>query len=438
MVADQGRPARGVVNAVLASSVCDRFSQRPHDGTMWTVRFLCEFIRGRGGNVAIMSALAMPVIVGGAAFGVDSVYWYFRDLELQAAADAAAYGAAIEMRAGLSESAVIAAAGREAGRNGFDAVGGSIAVNTPPTQGSHQGPQAVEVLLTEPQERFFSGLFSSSAVLAKARAVAIYNTASNACVIALDPDAAAAVSMRGSARLTLQGCSVMANSIAEDAVDVGGSAYLEADCVISGGGISARSMNLTECSRPVTRAPPVADPYRLVPEPEPGGGCLNENRPVLGPGRYCRGLNLRGEVRLEPGVYYLEGGDFRVNAGTTITGVGVTIFLGSGVGTRFNGSATINLSAPTEGPYSGLLFFADREGVRQSHVFNGGAASSLTGALYMAGQDVEYAGNFTGDGGCMQIVARTIAWTGRAEIAADCTARGMSALPAQQLIRIVE
>lgn len=404
------------------------------------MRVLCEFIRRRDGNVAIMSALAMPVIVGGAAFGVDSVYWYFRDLELQGAADAAAYGAAIEMRAGLSESAVIAAARREAGRNGFDAVGGSITVNTPPTQGSHQGPQAVEVLLTEPQERFFSGLFSSSAVLAKARAVAIYNTASNACVIALDPDAAAAVSMRGSARLTLQGCSVMANSIAENAVDLGGSAYLEAACLISGGGISATSVNLTECSRAVTRAPPVADPYRLVPEPEPepSGGCLNENRPVLGPGRYCRGLNLRGEVHLEPGVYYLEGGDLRVNAGATITGVGVTIFLGNGVGTRFNGSATIDLSAPTEGPYSGLLFFADREGLRQSHVFDGGAASSLTGALYMAGQDVAYAGNFTGDGGCMQIVARTIAWSGRAEIAADCTARGMSALPAQQLIRIVE
>lgn len=406
---------------------------------MWTVRFLRDFIRRVDGNVAIMSALAMPAVVAGAGLGVDSIYWYYRDLQLQDAADAAAYAAAIEMRAGLSESAAVAAAGREAGDNGFDAAGGTMVVNTPPLEGAHRGPQAVEVVLTEPQERFFSGLFGSSVVLAKARAVAIFDTASNACVIALDPGAPAAVSMRGSASMTLQGCSVMANSIADDAVDLGGSGYLEAACLISGGGVLASaSLNLTECTRAVTRAPPVADPYRLVPEPEPSGGCLNDNRPVLGPGRYCNGLNLRGEVHLEPGVYHLEGGDFRVNAGATITGEGVTIFLGNGVGTRFNGSATIDLSAPMEGLYSGLLFFADREGVRQSHVFNGGAASALTGALYLAGQDVEYAGNFTGDGGCMQIVARTIGWTGRAAIAADCTARGMSALPAQQLIRIVE
>ncbi len=38
----------------------------------------------------------------------------------------------------------------------------------------------------------------------------------------------------------------------------------------------------------------------------------------------------------------------------------------------------------------------------------------------------------------MQVVARTISWSGTADLAADCTARGMAALPAQQPIRIVE
>lgn len=406
---------------------------------MWLVPFLGIFGRRSDGNVAIVTALALPLVVGGIAFGVDSVYWYYRDLELQAAADAGAYAAAIEMRAGRDRSAVTAAAGLEADANGFDPAQGTMTVVTPPTGGVSHQQQSVEVVLTERQDRFFSGMFDDSVVWAKARAVAIYDTASTACVIALDPDAAGAVSMRGSASLTLRGCSVMANSIAENAVDLGGSSRLQAACLISAGGVSAASsVTLTECSRMVTRAPPVADPFRLVPEPEPAGACLNDNRPILRPGRYCHGLNLRGEVHLEPGVYYVEGGDFRTNAQAEITGEGVTIFLGSGAGTRFNGNATINLSAPTEGIYSGLLFFADREGIRQSHVFNGGAASSLTGALYMAGQDLEYAGNFGGAGGCMQVVARTISWSGTADLAADCTARGMAALPAQQPIRIVE
>lgn len=402
-------------------------------------RSLLGLIHCRNGNVALMSALAMPVLVGGAAFSVDSAYWYFRDMELQAAADAGAYAAGLEMRAGVSESDVTAAALREAGENGFDVAKGVMVVNTPPTEGGYRRPQAVEVVLTESQERFFSGLYGRSAVQAKARAVAIYDTASNACVIALDSTAPASVSMRGSASLTLQGCVVMANSMAENAVDLGGSSRLVADCLISAGGISAgSSVTLTECSRAVTHAPPVADPFRLAPQPVPSGACLSDSGAVLRPGRYCHGFTLRGEVKLEPGVYYVEGGDFRANSGAKITGEGVTIFLGNGVGTRFNGTATINLSAPTAGTYSGLLFFADRAGARQSHLFNGGAASSLTGAIYMAGQDVEYAGNFTGDDGCMQIVARTINWSGRGQIAADCTARGMSALPAQQLVRIVE
>lgn len=406
---------------------------------MCGLTFVREFFRRRDGNVAIIAALAMPLVVGGAAYGVDTLYWYFRDLELQAAADAAAYAAAIEMRAGRAETTVTAAAGREAGDNGFDLAVGTMTVNTPPTTGAFQQPQAVEVVLTEQQDRFFSGLFDDSLVWAGARSVAIYETTSNACVIALDPGAAAAVSMRGSASLRLQGCSVVANSIAETAIDLGGASRLETPCLISGGGVSATSsLVLTECAEPVTRAPPVADPYRLVPEPTPSGGCLNGNGAVLQPGRYCNGLNLRGDVHLEPGVYYVEGGDFRTNALANITGEGVTIFLGDGVGTRFNGTATITLSAPTVGPYAGLLFFADREGQRQSHLFNGGAGSSLTGALYLAGQDVEYAGNFAGDGGCMQIVARTVAWSGTADIAVDCTARGMTALPGQQLIRIVE
>lgn len=422
----------------FAGSIEARLHARAAAFRTWAAGLIFAPCRCRRGNVAVMSALCMPVVVGGVALGVDSTYWYFRDLELQGAADAAAYAAAIELRAGFDEATAKAAAEREAASNGLDAPGGELTVTLPSREESPSVSQAVEVVLTEPQARFFSGLFSRSAVVAEARAVAIYDTASYACVIALDPEASAAVSMRGSARLTLKGCSVMANSLAADAVDLGGAARLEAACLISGGGLSTTaSVTLTECSRAVTRAPPVADPYRLVPEPVPNGGCRDGAAPVLEPGRYCRGLNLRGEVHLEPGVYHLENGDFRVNAGAKITGDGVTIFLGSGVGVRLNGGAAITLSAPTTGSYSGLLVFAQRKSLRQSHVFNGAAGSSLTGALYMSGQDVEYAGNFTGEGGCLRIVAGTVGWTGNAEIEADCASRGMPALPAQQLIRIV-
>ena len=398
-----------------------------------------NFWRRREGNVAMIAALASPLILGGAAFGADTTYWYFRDLELQAAADAGAYGATIEMRAGRSSTAVRAAALREGSANGFDAADGTITVNTPPTSGAYQQPKAVEVLLTERQERFFSGLFDSRVVTAGARAVAIYESSSRACVLALDPGAGRAASVSGSANLTLRGCTLMSNSVAADAVYIGGSSHLTVPCVISVGGVNSTvGLSMNECDVPVTQAPPVADPFANLPEPQPSGSCQNANGAVLQPGRYCSGLNLRGDVRLAPGVYYLERGDFRINANARITGSGVTIYFADGVGTHFNGNATVDLTAPSSGTYSGVLFFGARDSGRQSHVFNGTANSAMTGALYFPADDVEYAGNFSGRNGCTQVVGRTVSWIGNATVEVDCTAFGMANLPAAQLIKMVE
>lgn len=398
-----------------------------------------SFWRRRDGNVALIAALASPLILAGAAFSADTTYWYFRDLELQAAADAAAYAGAIEMRAGRSESSIDAAALREAGSNGYDAAQGTIVINTPPQSGAFQQPKAVEVILTERQERFFSGLFDDRVVTAHARSVAIFESSGRACVLALDPSAERAASLSGSASLNLRGCTMMANSVAADAVYVGGAANLSTPCIISVGGVSAGGgLTMTECSTPVTQAPPVADPYAHLEEPVDAGGCQDANAAVLQPGRYCNGLSLRDTVHLQPGVYIIERGTFRTNANAIITGEGVTIYLADGVGTHFNGNAEVNLSAPTSGDYSGVLFFGARNTDGEDHVFNGTADSALTGALYFPSDAVEYAGNFAGENGCTQVVGRTVSWTGNATVDVNCEAFGMGALPAAQLIKIVE
>ena len=70
--------------------------------------------------------------------------------------------------------------------------------------------------------------------------------------------------------------------------------------------------------------------------------------------------------------------------------------------------------------------------------FNGTAASKLTGALYFANQDISYLGNFSGNGGCTQVVGRTITWSGNSNISQDCTAYGMGSIAASQLIKLVE
>ncbi len=387
----------------------------------------------------MIAALASPLLLAGAAFGADTTYWYFRDLELQAAADAAAYAGAIEMRAGRSEAIIRAAALREAGANSFQPERGGMILNTPPATGAFQQPRAVEVILTERQDRFFSGLFDDRVVNTRARSVAIYESTGRACVLALDPSAQRAATVSGSASLTLRGCTLMANSVAADAVYVAGSSRLSTPCVISVGGVDASAgLSMNECATPVTQAPPVADPYAGLETPTPAGGCQNASAPVLRPGRYCSGLNLRNTVHFEPGVYIIEAGAFRTNANAVITGEGVTIYLADGVDTSFNGSAEINLSAPTSGDYAGVLFFGARDSSGTEHKFNGTADSALTGALYFPADSVEYQGNFSGENGCTQVVANTVAWTGNATINVNCEGLGMGVLPTAQLIKIVE
>ncbi|TIT60241.1 MAG: hypothetical protein E5W60_18970, partial [Mesorhizobium sp.] len=65
--------------------------------------------RGAGGNVAVIFAFALPVVVGGAGLGVETSLWYYSSLKLQAVADAAAYAGALEKVAGSDNPTIVAA-----------------------------------------------------------------------------------------------------------------------------------------------------------------------------------------------------------------------------------------------------------------------------------------------------------------------------------------
>jgi hypothetical protein len=192
-----------------------------------------------------------------------------------------------------------------------------------------------------------------------------------------------------------------------------------------------------QCAKAVTKASPIADPMKDVPVPSPVGACLSDAGAVLSPGRYCSGMDLKNTQSLSPGVYYVSGGDFKVNANAFISGTGVTIYLVSGSHVSMNGTAEVKLSAPTTGTYKGILFFGARNGTG-NNIFNGTATSLLTGALYFPTQNVNYVGNFSGTGGCTQVVAYTVEWSGNSDIKADCTAYGFNGIPALLIVQLVE
>src|SRR4029079_18938819 len=99
------------------------------------------------------------------------------------------------------------------------------------------------------------------------------------------------------------------------------------------------------------------------------------------------------------GVYVVQGA-LKVNANAVVAGSGVTIFMAGSNSYIMNGNATVSLSAPTSGTYSGVLFYGDRTGTAAQSTFNGTADSLLTGAIYFPRQHVHYLGNLSGTGGC--------------------------------------
>jgi hypothetical protein len=232
----------------------------------------------------------------------------------------------------------------------------------------------------------------------------------------------------------------MANSIAADAIKEEGSAKISVGCLVSVGGVSlTTAATLTGCSAPITDAPSAADPFADLAAPTNSGACLSDSGSTRSPGNYCHGMDLKNTVTLSPGTYIVSGGDFKINANANISGTGVTIYLTGSARVSMNGNATVNLSAPTSGTYSGILFFGDRSNTATTvNKFNGTAASHLTGAIYFKSQPVEYLGNFSGEGNCTQIVADTVVWSGNAHINQDCSTYGMKDLNSVTLVKLAE
>jgi len=402
-------------------------------------------LRDERGNAAVVFALVTPVLVGGAGLAVETSFDYVSQSRLQSAADAAAYAAAIEKMGGSNPATVSAAASQQASSNGWSAGpnGSGIRVNAPPASGPNAGlPNAVEVLLNQNAPRFFTAFFDNTPVTMGARAVAITQTAGNACILALNPTANAAVQVQGNTNVVLNGCDVMSDSVATDAINVWGSATLHTDCAVSVGGVTNHGgMTLTGCPSAITQAPRIGDPFSGLATPSAGANQTIPNGHgsgvTLSPGHYGAGMSLSGTVTLSPGVYYVSGGDFRVNAQANISGSGVTIYLASDSHVVMNGNSSVNIAAPTSGTYSGILFFGARDGTG-SNTFNGDATSHMTGDIYFPSEQVSYLGNFSGVNGCTQIIADTVSWSGSSTIGVNCAAQGMRNIPARQAVKLVE
>ena len=252
------------------------------------------------------------------------------------------------------------------------------------------------------------------------------------CVLALNPQVSGAVTAQGSTAVKLNGCSLYDNSKSETALTVGGSASISTDFVGVAGGIGS-STGITATHGIRTRIAPVADPYADVSFPAYSGcdehNYTAKNVEVINPGVFCGGItvNANAVLTMNPGMYYLDGGDFQVNGGATVTGVGVTLVFTSKLvnkwsTVRINGNAVVNLTPMTWGPTKGIVVFADRQTPAGTEFkFNGGATQYFGGAIYVPTGAVTFAGGADTATSCTQIIGDTVTFVGNSNLAIDCS-----------------
>ena len=408
------------------------------------------------GSAAVISATLFPVVVGGIGLGAETGYWYLQQRKLQHAADLAAHAAGTRKRAGDSAANLRRAALQIATKAGFDDGSGDLTVNVPPTSPDYRtNRDALEVVLTRNTPRLFSAIFTKAPVSMEARAVTLIRGGQQACVLALSASASGAVTLSGSSLVDLNGCDLASNSLASDAVLMnGGSASLAAGCVYAVGEVvETTRLTLTECEAVKEFAPVTADPYAGVAEPTGvacdgrtslSGGTVTPTITLssgVGAMRFCGGLAVEGEVRFDPGLYIIDGGPFTANGGgAKIIGDGVTFFLTDGATARLNGNAFMDVAAPSEGPYSGLVFFGSRAGAGLTHQVNGTAGSIVEGAVYFPASHISFSGNSktSGGGGCTQVIGNTVELTGNSSLRSSCAMSGTRNLLANRFVRLVQ
>ena len=388
-----------------------------------------SLLRASSGSAVVLTAIALPVLLGFAGLAVDVTSWYVHKRMLQSAANAAAVAASLESVRGMDGPLATLAASSDAARNGFRSDrGDTISVHVPPLSGGYASKSgAAEVVLRRLAPVYFSRGFVPLPVTIGARAVAAADSeGANTCLWVLDRSQASALKVAGGAQVELD-CGIVVNSSDTTAVTQNGTgSCLTASRIRVVGGVSGDCINASVR----TGIRPVDDPLASLAAPA-FGGCDTRSktkvnsgqRKTIDPGVYCADIDVMGggELTLNPGTYVLDGAGLKIAAQATVNGSGVFFYStensGTSAGTSISGGAYVNLSAPRSGKYAGMLFFHSRTSPGNvTHSFTGGSTMQLDGTLYFPNQDVAFSGGSDATQTSSVLVVRTISFTGHSHV----------------------
>lgn len=422
------------------------------------IAFLKRLWRDRRGNALVITAAALPLVLGSAGLASDTIEWALWKRQLQRAADSAAMAGVYTIAQDQGSRANITpAVDRDLAINNHVGITTTRTAGQP-TAGSYTAdPYAVRVSLSVQKALSFSSFFLSAAPTISASATATIVPSGVYCVVSLINTASTGITATGSSTVNL-GCGMITNSTSMSAAIATGSTNVTASPIAAVGGIAASdNWGSGTVLQPFTMAQ--EDPFDDVPPPTfPTGNCGNVNvnsnaTATLDPGCYGN-MTLNGDVTLNPGVYVLDGGSLSIGAQATVScaSPGCTFVLSSRTADTnpssignvdINGGAEVDLVASETGTYQGLIMYQDRRAqsgtsASQNNHLNGNSESSFVGAFYFPSQNTTFNGTAGMTTTCMQLVAYTVTFSGNMNIDNNCpTGSGAQGFQGKQ-VRLVE
>jgi Flp pilus assembly protein TadG len=374
--------------------------------------------KSQGGQTVILVAAALPVLFGVVGLAFDIGYLEYSKRLAQTAADAGAVAGAIDLAYGNATAAAGAATAANGFTNGSGGV--TVTVNNPPLNGPHtaandpnHNTNYVEVIVQAPEPTFFLkmiGITTSTTVAGRG----VATSTSGDCIFAL-ASSGVGLNVPFLADINTPNCAIIVDSSSSNALSGFLGIFTASQIGVVGGGLGSGTgwANCFLCfftPNPVNVLP-LADPLAYLTPPtvaacagtatnistgtvtiNPAFGCYNVTvsgnaNVTFKPGEYASitvANNIAPTVTFNPGLYIIQGsgGLVLTGLGATITGNGVTFYMGpsaGGVSVATGGSIlnNIRLVAQTTGSYAGILFFQDRSNANNACI--GGCGASVSG-----------------------------------------------------------
>ena len=373
--------------------------------------------RAEKGQVIVIIALSIVVIIGMTALAIDGSRYYADRRSSQAAADSAALagaGAAAEYIKNYSPGEFYcgSALGAEATTKAIlaainNAAKDGVTLSADPGAQSHVDVSCdtdgfrryldIHVQVTSATELAFGKVITNQDLVGQVEAVTrVYpqeNLAYGNAIASLSPNCDdGGIYLDGGSEITIYDGGVFSNSCLSGKGNI--------SLVVSDAKIQYMDDFTTTGLAYFSPAPvAAAEPLPTIEIDPPDCSSLSVKGAVqtsqnITPGIYPNmSLNAGSVVNMAPGLYCLDG-DFKINGDATINGMNVTIYMRSGQ-IDLTGNAQINLSAPNcttslcgvPPAIRGILFFVDPLNTNPVK-FSGTATSSFMGTIYAPNSEI--------------------------------------------------